>query len=361
MKTISVLHLGGTIAAKVSLKGGVSAQYSAKEIVKLYPEIKSLAKISSRLVTNMFSENMNFHHYNLLAKEITKEVKKKVDGIIITHGTDTLHYTSAALSFILENLPIPIILVGAQRSSDRGSSDAALNLVSAINFINKTNFAEVAICMHSSQEDTHCSILPGLKTKKLHTSRRDAFKAINATPFALVYHDKGFDLLRKDFNKINKKHKLSIKLFNPNIKVGILKTHPNLSTDELKHFSNFDGLILEGTGLGHLPIESPDKHTTENTKILKELKKLAKKMPVIMTSQCTFGRINMNVYTTGRTLQEAGIIGNSLDMTSETAFVKLAWLLSNFSKKETKDLISENLKGEISDRSTSEFLDENYR
>ncbi len=175
MKTITILHTGGTLASKVSKTGAVSAQYSAKDILNLYPEIKSLAKIDSKLVANMLSENMNFNHYNLLAKEIKKEIEKGVEGIIITHGTDTLHYTSSALSFILEDLPIPVILVGAQRSSDRGSSDASLNLISAINFITKTDFAEVAICMHSSMEDTSCSILPGTKTRKLHTSRRDAF------------------------------------------------------------------------------------------------------------------------------------------------------------------------------------------
>src|SRR3989344_329315 len=193
MKTISILHTGGTIASKVSPKGGVSVQYSEKEILRLYPEIKSLANIKSRLIANMFSENMNFSHYNLLAKEIKEEVDKGIDGIIITHGTDTLHYTAASLSFILENLPIPVLFVGAQRSSDRGGSDASLNLVSAVNFINKTYFSGVAICMHSSMEDTSCSILPGLKTRKFHTSRRDAFQAINSKPYALVYHDKGFD------------------------------------------------------------------------------------------------------------------------------------------------------------------------
>ena len=360
MKTISILHTGGTIASKVDKKGGVSPSYSDKDILSLYPEIKSLAKIKSRLVANMVSENMNLSHYNLLAKEIQKEVNKKVDGIIITHGTDTLHYTSAALSFILESLPIPVILVGAQRSSDRGGSDASLNLVSAINFINKTDFAGVAICMHSSMEDTHCSILPGLKVRKFHTSRRDAFKPVNAKPYALVYHDKGFDWIRKDYKKVDKSLKISLKLFNPKVKVGILRSHPNMFSDELKNYSKFDGLILEGTGMGHFPIEDIDKNSKENSKILFELKKLAAKIPVVMTSQCIFGRINMNVYTPGRKLQEIGILGNLNDTTTETAFIKLSWLLSNYKSQEVKNLISENLRGEISDRSSTEFLDDDF-
>lgn len=359
MKTISILHTGGTLASKVNYKtGGVSAQYTAKDILNLYPEIKNLAKINSRLIANMMSENMNFSHYNLIAKEIQKEINKGVDGIILTHGTDTLHYTSAALSFILEDLPIPIILVGSQRSSDRGSSDASLNLISAVNFISKTNFAEVAICMHSSMQDTSCSILPGVKTRKFHTSRRDAFQSINSPPFALVHHDLGIDFLQKNYKKVDKKRKLTLKLIDPKLKIGILKSHPNLSVEELNFYKHYDGLILEGTGLGHLPIEKTDSLTSENQKIFTELKQLAKTLPIIMTSQCIFGRINMDVYSPGRKLQEIGILGNLLDMTPETAFIKLAWLLSNYKKSEVKDLISENLRGEISDRTTTEFLED---
>ncbi len=358
MKTISILHLGGTIASKVSKEGGVVAQFTAKDIQNLYPEIKKLAKINSRLLANMMSENMNFKHYNLIAKEIKKEIDKGVEGIILTQGTDTLHYTSSALAFILEDLPIPVILVGSQRSSDRGSSDAALNLISALNFINKSEFTEVALCMHSSMEDTSCSILPGTRSRKLSTSRRDAFKAINSTPIALVYADKGIDFLKKNYKKIDKKRKLTLKLLDPKLKIGILKSHPHLSLDELKAFKHYDGLILEGTGLGHFPIEKTDSFTQENQKIFNELKNLAKTFPVVMTSQCIYGRINMNVYSPGRKLQEIGILGNSLDLTTETAFIKLAWLLSNHKKSEIPNLISENLRGEISDRSTSEFLED---
>ncbi|MAG45554.1 MAG: Glu-tRNA(Gln) amidotransferase GatDE subunit D [Nanoarchaeota archaeon] len=358
MKTISILHLGGTIASKVSKEGGVVAQFTAKDIQNLYPEIKKLAKINSRLLANMMSENMNFKHYNLIAKEIKKEINKGIDGIILTQGTDTLHYTSSALAFMLENLPIPVILVGSQRSSDRGSSDAGLNLISAINFINQTNFAEVAICMHSSMEDTSCSILPGTKSRKLSTSRRDAFKAINSTPLALIYPDKGIDFLKKNYKKVDKKRNLTLKLLDPKLKIGLLKSHPHFSLDDIKPYKHYDGLVIEGTGLGHLPIEKTDSFTQENQKIYNELKNLAKTMPIILTSQCIFGRINMNVYSPGRKLQEIGILGNLLDLTTETAFIKLAWLLSNHKKSEVPDLISENLRGEISDRTSTEFLED---
>ncbi|MBU4284214.1 MAG: Glu-tRNA(Gln) amidotransferase subunit GatD, partial [Nanoarchaeota archaeon] len=187
LPTISILHTGGTIASKVDYKtGGVIAKFSPGEIIGMFPELTKIANIKSRKIASMQSEMMRFVHYNLMAKEIEKEIKSGTEGIIITHGTDTMHYSSAALSFILEDLSVPVILVGSQRSSDRGSSDAGLNLISACYFIANSDFADVAICMHENLSDESCLILPALKTRKMHTSRRDAFKAINDTPIAII-------------------------------------------------------------------------------------------------------------------------------------------------------------------------------
>nr|MBA4404836.1 Glu-tRNA(Gln) amidotransferase GatDE subunit D [Nanoarchaeum sp.] len=299
------------------------------------------ANIKTKLISNIFSEDMSFKDYNKLALQIKRECKN-VEGVIITHGTDTMHYTSAALSFMLENLGFPVILVGSQRSSDRGSSDAALNLVCAAQFIVKSNYSGVAVCMHSSMNDENCYILPGLKVKKLHSSRRDAFKSINSKPIASVSTDGRIDYIVHDFAKKDKSKILEVSLLNKNLKIGILKVHPNMHYSEISKYKNFNGLIIEGTGLGHAPIN-------ENVKIYNALKNL--KIPIVMCTQTVFGRVNMNVYSTGRKLQEFIVSGR--DMTSETAFIKLAWLLSN--KKDYK-LISSNLKGEINERISDEFL-----
>ena len=339
LSTVVILHTGGTIASRVDYKSGaVESSFTPEDILASFPELKDLANIRSRLIFNVFSENMGFKHYNLLAKEIKKEADKGVKGIIVTHGTDTLAYTSAALSFILEDFPVPVILVGSQRSSDRGSSDAFLNLLSAVNFIVKTDFADVAICMHENQNDDSCVILPALKTRKLHSSRRDAFKAVNSTPYARV-KDGSVEFLSKNYKK-RSNNKIKLKLIKENLKIGIVKVHPNMLAEELKPYLKFNGLILEGTGLGHIATEG---------KILNEIKKVAKKIPVLMTTQTIFGRVNMNVYSTGIKLQEAGVIGNLNDMLAETAFIKMAWLLSNY-PRQVKELISKNLKGEINDR-----------
>ncbi|MFH1592454.1 MAG: Glu-tRNA(Gln) amidotransferase subunit GatD [Candidatus Woesearchaeota archaeon] len=345
LPTISILHTGGTIASRVSYDtGAVSAQFSPQDLLKKFPELKKIANITSRLISNTLSENIRFHNYNIIAKEIEKELKNNVKGIIITHGTDTLHYTSAALAFILENIQIPVILVGSQRSSDRPSTDSALNLIHAARFIKETNFKGIAICMHFSPNDNISAILPACKTRKLHTSRRDAFKPINSQPIATIGEKITF--LEKPQEP---KEKFKLKPIKENIKIGILKTHPHLYAKEIDNYKNFNALILEGTGLGHAPVEKIDSKSSENTNILNTIKRLAKKMPIIMTSQCIFGTVNMNVYSSGRKLTEAGVINNHSDISTETAFIKAAWLLSNH-KKEFYTLWNKNLRGELNER-----------
>jgi glutamyl-tRNA(Gln) amidotransferase subunit D len=172
----------------------------------------------------MQSEMIRFAHYNLLAKAVEEEAKKGVDGIILTHGTDTLHYTSAALAFVLEGIGIPVILVGSQRSSDRGSSDSALNLLAAAHFIPHSEFSGVAICMHENNSDDTCLILPPCKTRKMHTSRRDAFRPINANPISRISVEKKKIDFITDYEKKekdDKKKKLTLKLFNEKLKIEI--------------------------------------------------------------------------------------------------------------------------------------------
>jgi len=352
LPSISILHTGGTIASKVDYEtGGVVARFTPEEILDNVPELKKIANIKARLIGNIWSGDMRFAHYNWIAKEIEKEIKKGVKGVIITHGTDTMHYSSAALSFMFENLPIPVVFVAAQRSSDRGSSDAAMNLICASQFIVKTDYTGVCICMHKSMDDKSCLIMPGVKARKLHTSRRDAFQIVNDVAIAEI--DKKGSILKGKGKFDRTEGKFSIKFIKEDLKIGILKAHPNLHPDEVKCYTNFDGLILEGTGLGHFSIDKMDKFSALNERVFNEIKKLSKKMPLIMASQTIFGRVNMNVYSYGRKLQEFVIPGD--DMLTEVAYVKLAFLLSHY-KKDVKDLIRQDMKGEINPRISDDFL-----
>ena len=352
---VTILHTGGTIASKVDYKtGGVIAKFTPEDLLELIPELKTVATLSSRLVRQMSSEDIRFSHYNVLAREIVKEIKNRADAIIITHGTDTLHYTSAALAFMFERLPIPVILVGAQRSSDRGSSDAAWNLLSAIKFATHTDFADVAICMHENMNDDNCVILPATKTRKMHTSRRDAFKAINCLPWAYINPKTNvIDFLRKDYTQRTNIDGVSPKLFKEKLKVGVIKVHTNMYAEQFAVYKNWDGLVIEGTGIaGNIPIHKIDEYTGEHTKIYTVLKKMIKDgLVAVAASQTIFGRIDMNVYNTGREMQDIGIVGNNGDMTAETAFIKLSWLLSNYPPQKAKEMMIQNLRGEIGERS----------
>ncbi len=354
LPTIAILHTGGTIASKVDYEtGGVISKFKPEEMLEMFPELKEIANIKSRLIRQMFSEDMRFAHYNILAKEIEKEIKEGVEGIIVTHGTDTLHYTGAALSFMLQNLGVPVILVGAQRSSDRGSTDAALNLIAAAFFITASkDFAEVALCMHENTSDEWCDILPGTKSRKMHSSRRDAFQPINVEAWARVnVKEKKVDLMRTGYHK-RAKTTVSVRPFKENLKIGLLKVHPNFTAQEVEFYKGFEGLVIEGFGIaGNVPINEIDDETKEHTKIANAIKSLTQAGTIVAaTTQTIFGGINMNVYSTGRKMQELGMIGNLTDMTPETAFIKLAWLLSNYPKDKAKEMYSQNIAGEISAR-----------
>ncbi len=355
---ISILHTGGTIASKVDYStGAVIAKFTEADILRLFPEIKELANIKSTLVRNMQSEMIRFAHYNILARAVKQEAEKGADGIILTQGTDTIPYTSTALAFALEGIGIPVIIVGSQRSSDRGSTDSAMNLLSAVHFMVKSDFSGVAICMHENPEDETCLVLPACKTRKMHTSRRDAFRPINALPIARINVKKKKIEFISEYAKKDKKKKINLKLFNEKLKVGLVKPHIQMFASEILTYKHFDGLVIELLGIGHVPSMKVDEFTKENEKIMKAIEHVAKRMPVVVAPQTIYGRINMNIYTPGRQLMDAGVIGNYTDMTPETAFIKLAWLLSNYKKREEiKELFEKNLRGEISDRSEKEHF-----
>lgn len=358
LPTVSILHTGGTIASRVDYRtGAVYSSFEPTDLLTMFPELNEIANLDSRLLAKMWSDDLRFKHIGLIAKAVEREAKKGVAGVIIAVGTDNLAVAAAALAFAIEKCPIPVLLVGAQRSSDRGSTDAAMNLICAASFITKSDFAGVAICMHHSSSDDKCAILTACKTRKLHTSRRDAFKPVNDTPIALVdYNSKEIRFLKKSYGKKDKKEKMVIK---PKFeeKVAMLKISINMFPEQFEFFSRnkFKGLVIEGTGLGHTPGHCPDEITKkEHKEIFPAIKKFIQQGGVaVMTSQCLFGRVQMHVYDKGIDLMNLGVIPGE-DMLPETAFVKLAWLLGNNKPEEVKKLVAKNLKGEITERTEIE-------
>ncbi|MFA5303022.1 MAG: Glu-tRNA(Gln) amidotransferase subunit GatD [Candidatus Nanoarchaeia archaeon] len=349
---ISILHTGGTIASKVDYRtGGVVSRFNPDELLGMFPGLIKYGPINSLFMGNMFSDDMRFAHYKKMAEFVKSEIALGSKGVIITHGTDTMAYTSAALSFILNNVPVPVLLVGAQRSSDRPSSDAEMNIVCAAKFIRNTDYCGVAICMHNSSSDDACSIIRGVNARKLHSSKRDAFKQINDELIAIVeYLGDDITFFSEYTNKKELKANFEV-LPKMEEKVAIVKIHTNMFAEHFAFFreKNYKGLIIEGTGLGHCPISEIDKPTKEHTLIRQEIELLINSgCTVVMCSQTINGRVNMNVYSPGRDLINYGVISCET-MTAETAFVKLAWLLANHPKEVDKLMIT-NLKGEIKKR-----------
>lgn len=333
LKNILILHTGGTIASKVDYQtGGVSSKFTPEELLTLYPELDQLANISARMIGNLFSEDMRFSHYNLMLNELKQANLDGFDGVIISHGTDTLHYTSSALSYATKNLPFPVILVGAQRSSDRASSDAFSNLKAAVEFIVSTtpqfSYLRVGACMHSSISDDEFLLLDGINLKKMHSSRRDAFKQINYSPVARISVSGEITTLRKDLFSSVPKNEFSITLYDESLKIGFFKAHPNVFPEEISALSIYDGVVIEGTGLGHLAINQVDESTKLHLKNFEELKKLSKTTRLVLGVQTISGQVHMDVYSTGRMLQQAQILGNHSTLITETLFSRLAYCLS---------------------------------
>lgn len=343
LPTVVIISTGGTIASRVDYRtGAVHSAISASDLCNVVPELSEIANIHAEVLFSLFSENLHAPHWSELAKRVAQHINKSVDGVVICHGTDTLAYTSAALSFALQNLPVPVILVGSQRSSDRPSSDAAINLINAVRAAAKSPIAEVMVGMHDTTSDTTTVLHRGTKVRKCHTSRRDAFTSVNSEPLARIQDDK-ISLLRTEVTKRDPDRKLVLK---PNFdeKVALLKFYPDLPPTIIRWFveNAFHGIVFEGTGLGHVA-ENFFPHIQYAVE---------QDLVLAMTSQCIWGRINMNVYATGMDLQKIGVIPLE-DMIAETAVVKMMWAFGQTKDlKKVKKLMLTNVAGEIDERST---------
>lgn len=350
---IVLIGTGGTIASRIDYRtGGVTAALSASEIYAAVPELRKYASIDSDFMFNEYSENLEPHHWTKIADRIAEKVRSATyRGIVVLHGTDTMHYTSAAMSFALRGIPIPVVLVGSQRSSDRPSSDGALNLICAVRFAIESPYAGVFVAMHGSTSDDFVSCHLGTRVRKNHTSRRSAFESIDRAPIAIVNSEvaiqsqdvnmeipkRSSNLSKVDSNG-NERSFIAYSKFDP--RVTLLKYHPafdpNLITSCVQ--IGCKAIILEGTGLGHV-----------GRKLFPALSKaLEDGVMIFMTSQCIWGRTNMKVYDTGRDLLKMGVIPLA-DMTPETALVKAMWVIANSRNYlEAVRMMQKNIANEIS-------------
>ncbi|MGC8662218.1 MAG: Glu-tRNA(Gln) amidotransferase subunit GatD [Candidatus Micrarchaeia archaeon] len=351
---VELIYTGGTIGSKVDYEsGGVYMLTKPEDLLGEIPELENIANIEVNNLMSIASEDMTYKEWQKIARAAADALNKG-KRVVITHGTDTMHYTSTALSFMLNGLNAPVVITGSQRSSDRGSSDAFMNLICSMHAAAKGKMAEVAICMHENSSDIYCSLIRGTKTRKMHTSRRDAFKPINNKPIGRVSYNTGEIEYLSKYNEV-KNEKSELKLitgFEP--KVALVKAYPNSDPEILDYYisKGYKGIIIEGTGLGHTPVSTANKEYSW----LENVKKAVDGGAIIgMTSQCLYGRVNENVYRNLRLLRNAGIIYCE-DMLPEVAYVKLGFLLGNYKKEEAEKLLNKNIAGEITIKSEVDWF-----
>lgn len=336
--TLAVLGTGGTIASYVDYRtGAVHPAVTAEELVFSVPELLDVCNVRARVIYSMYSENLKPENWGHLAQEAAKELNGGAQGVLIPHGTDTLHFTTAALSFMLRDLTGPVVVVGSQRSADRPSSDAALNLLSGAR-VGVANLGEVVAVMHGETSDTFAAIHRGTKVRKMHASRRDAFRSLNATPLGRVHPDGRVELSDRALPRAAGPTKVDDAL---DPKVALSYFYPGQRPSELEGIAQgLHGLVIAGTGLGHVSQDLiPVLHRATRDGTM-----------VVMTTQTLQGRVSLRVYDTGRDLLMAGVIGAE-DMTPETALVKLMWVLGHTREPaEVARAFATNVAGEINPR-----------
>jgi len=338
---VKLLGTGGTIASRLDYRtGAVIPAFTPGELYGSVPELADICNLETEKLYGVFSENMGPEQWVGTANAIGREIEKGVQGIVIGHGTDTMHHTAAILSFMVQNSPVPIVMVGSQRSSDRPSSDAALNLIDATKTAAESDIAEVMVCMFGPTSDQYDLLHRGTRVRKMHSSYRSTFRTIGDIPIAMVSRDRIIPL-RDDYKRRrNDKNVIVNTKFEE--KVSIVYYYPNMKPDIIESLidNGYKGIIIAGTGLGHV-----------NKPLYPALRRAQEKgIAMYMTVQTLWGYVQMFVYDTGRDIMELGVVPAS-NMLPEVAYVKLGWALGQTSDlAKVKEIMLTSIAGEITER-----------
>ena len=365
---VRLIHTGGTIASKVDYAtGAVEAKFEPEEMLDAIPELAAIAHLDSVKIGNMFSDDIRPNHWNIIAKATAQAFADGCRGVVIAHGTDTLHITSAALSFAFAGKGTrpagPIAMVGSQRSSDRGSSDATENLIAAVHWAATAPQPvgdagdSVVVVMHETSNDGVMAVHSGVAVRKMHSSRRDAFQAINAQPLAsLILTDDGMKTEHRQWytaareSAVERPVATNPTTFEPQQRIAQFIAGPWLHGEQIEAVigTGAQGVVIHGTGLGHLPIDDPQKDAPENTQLWRVLTRCVnRELPVVIVNQCIHGPVDLNVYSKGRKQQSMGLLGHGISSTPETITTKLHWVLSQ--NLDVAKALNANLCGEHRD------------
>ncbi len=322
---VTILGTGGTIASRLDYRtGAVIPAFTPGELFGAVPELADIANITTRKLFGVFSENMGPHQWKVLAENIRKEIEGGVRGIVIGHGTDTMHYTAATMSFMVQNNPVPIVCVGSQRSSDRPSSDAARTLIGSVDTAANSDIAETVVTMYGTTSDHFLYIHPGTRVRKMHSSYRNTFKTLGDIPLGKV-EDGNFTYYKNDYKK--RRNDTEVDIY-PDFeeRISILYYYPNMDPDILESLidKGYKGIIIAGTGLGHVnkPLYDPIQRANEEG------------ISMFMSVQTLYGYTQMFVYDTGRDLMARGVVPLE-NMLPEVAYCKLGWVMGQTQDRET--------------------------
>ena len=341
---VKLFGTGGTIASRLDYRtGAVIPAFSPGELYGSVPELADICNLETEKLYGVFSENMGPEQWIGTAQAIGREIEKGVQGIVIGHGTDTMHHTAAILSFMVQNSPVPIVMVGSQRSSDRPSSDAALNLMHSVKTAAESDIAEVMVCMFGPTSDEYGLLHRGTRVRKMHSSYRSTFRTIGDIPLAMVSRET-ITPLRTDYKRRRRDKNVTINTAFEE-KVSIVYYYPNMKPDIIDSLidNGYRGIIIAGTGLGHVnkPLYPALKRAQENN------------VAVYMTVQTLWGYVQMYVYDTGRDMMELGVVP-SANLLPEAGYMKLCWTLGQTTDlAKVREIMLTPIAGEITDREPS--------
>jgi len=341
---VKLLGTGGTIASRLDYRtGAVIPAFSPGELYGSVPELADICNLETEKLYGVFSENMGPEQWIGTAQAIGREIERGVQGIVIGHGTDTMHHTAGILSFMVQQSPVPIVMVGSQRSSDRPSSDAALNLMHSVKTAAESDIAEVMVCMFGPTSDEYGLLHRGTRVRKMHSSYRSTFRTIGDVPLAMVSREK-ITPLRDDYKRRRTDRNVVVNTAFEE-KVSIVYYYPNMKPDIIDALIDHEyrGIIIAGTGLGHV-----------NKPLYPSLKRAHEKnIAVYMTVQTLWGYVQMYVYDTGRDMMELGVVPGA-NMLPEVAYVKLGWALGQTRDlSKVREIMMTPIAGEITEREPS--------
>jgi glutamyl-tRNA(Gln) amidotransferase subunit D len=339
---VKLFGTGGTIASRLDYRtGAVIPAFSPGELYGSVPELADICNLETEKLFAVFSENMGPEHYLILAEKVGEAIAQGCAGIVIGHGTDTMHHTASALSFMVQRPPIPIVMVGSQRSSDRPSSDAARNLINATWAAAHGPIAEVMVCMFGPTSDQYNLLHRGTRVRKMHSSYRSAFRTLGDVPIAMVEKGK-ITPLKDDYSLRRDDREVTIQpAFEE--RVSLIFYYPGMHPDVIDALVDcgYKGIVIAGTGLGHV-----------NRKIYPALKRAHDAgVQMYMTLQTLWGFVQMHVYETGREILGLGVIPLA-NMLPEVAYIKLGWAMGVHpdNPEAVRESMTTSIAGEITDR-----------